>query len=142
MDSQFIIPHEVLKALKWMMENDVETFQSLIDNYVLNNLNLGASNYSEEEQHNIILDFFMLIEDRIAQTSQVNEANNAIQKNLMPFLNNIDTTSKDAFNNLILATSANKAQTDYANHPEKDPKGLLCKELLKRWKPSKKISIN
>lgn len=143
-NNQFIISHELLSLLQWLIENERDEIQDLITNAILNKNNLEKENIknTEEDQHSIVIDFFALLEEITHETSQENEVNSIVQRNIIPAINHIDTVTYDNFDNLLVAKSAQKAQNDHETNPEKDPKNILYKELLKRWKPSKRITVD
>lgn len=143
-NNQFVISHELLALLQWLIENERNEIQDLITNAILNKNNLenGVIEHTEEDQHSIVIDFFALLEEITHDTSQENEVNAIVQRNIIPAIKHIDTMTHDNFDNLLVAKSAQKAQTDHEINPEKDPNNILYKELLKRWKPSKRITID
>src|SRR3972149_2629664 len=70
-------------------------------------------------------------------TKAINEqaVKKAVEKNLMPAIDQIDSTICD---DATVRFSIEKAATKIDHNPMENPKELLFKELLKRWKQSNK----
>lgn len=144
-NNQFIISYELLQFFKWLLENEQETLKKLMARALRNGLHeklyahLAGQEDTEQDLQQNIVDFFALLEALLYDLVNENEVEKVVQRNLIPAINNIDSTACDTN---TLAVSAAKATSLWENNPQKDPKDILCKELLKRWKPSKKISVN
>jgi hypothetical protein len=140
-DNQFIISHELLQLFKWLFEYEQETIKKVVSKAVRNGLykkvqkNTFTSSDNSEELQQTILDFFALFETLLAESLNEQEVTTIIHRSLMPAINHIDATACD---NLTVALSAAKVTTLSKKHNPEDLKELLCKELLKRWKPLKK----
>lgn len=143
-NDQFVISYELLQLFKWLFENEQETLKKLIERALANGLDSRISQRvtqesSQEDLQQSIIDFFALLETLLYELTSENEIKKIVEKNLMPSINQIDSKACDQS---ILAASVNKASSVWENNPEQNPKDILCRELLKRWKPSKKIEIN
>lgn len=138
-NSQFIISYELLELFKWLLEHDQEGIRKIISRALSAGLDKklrtsGTITENPNELQKNILDFFFILESLLYEGISEEEVKKVIQQNLIPEINQIDSTTYD---NNSLALSISKATNAMENHPEKNPKDILCKELLKRWKPGK-----
>lgn len=140
-NNQFIISYELLELFKWLLEYDQEGIRKLIERALSLGFDkkLKATTLTENSQdlQKNILDFFLLMETLLYESINEEEVRKIIQHNLIPEINQIDSTNCD---NNTLAMSIAKATNAMENHPNKNPKDVLCKELLRRWKPKKLAS--
>lgn len=144
-NSQFVISYELLCLLHWLFENEQETLKKLIEKSFSNGLAEKIYNRkafitdSQEELQQSIIDFFLLLESFLYDLFNEQEAKKLMERHLIPAIDRIDSSTCD---NTTFALSIAKATAAYENDPKQNPKEVLCKELLKRWKPSKKIEIH
>ncbi len=141
-DSQFVVSFELLCLLQWLFENEQETMKKLINkafsNGLFEKLHRRERKCQEELQQSV-LDFFSLLETLLYELLSEDEVKKIVQRNLMPSIDKIDSI---LYNDSNLAASVAKATAAYENNPKQNPNDILCKELLKHWKPSKKIALN
>ncbi|HVX00778.1 MAG TPA: hypothetical protein VHA52_10145 [Candidatus Babeliaceae bacterium] len=139
--NQFSISYELLQLLEWILEHEQETFKKLIVKalrdgvYDSTSFHKSRVNGSEPLQQTV-LDFFHLLEQLLYETMSQHEVENLIQKSQMPFLDHLDSTQ---YTPATMQQSVAKAITTNKN-TGKDIQDIFFKELLKRWKPDKKIS--
>lgn len=131
-DGQFVISYELLSLLQWLIENEQETLKKMVLRATLHNN--GPIQHGEDVQQTII-DFFALLDALVAETSQEQEVQKVLQRVMIPAIDHIDTSMCDSN---AVALSVAKAQLALENKTGENPKEVLCKELLKRWKPHKK----
>jgi len=139
---QFVVSYELLKLLEWLIEHEQETLKKLLDNAMQRGLRLELAQAEDPEQEkNIaalqgnIIDFFTLLETLTHETLHEHEIKNNIQRIMIPAIYHIDTTACDSTS---VALSIAKATAAVENRTGENPKDVLCKELLRRWKPTKK----
>ena len=89
---------------------------------------------AEELQH-AILDYLAMMEHLLVEVTNERATKNALERNLMPALDQIDTTACD---DSTIRSSLAIATSKMERNPSQNPKEVLYKELLKRWKPTKK----
>lgn len=94
---------------------------------------------AEEEMQDSIVDFFSLLEGLLMETINEQAMLKAHEKNLVPALEHIDSTICDT---ATVRSSLEKATTKMTKNPEANAQQLLFEELLKRWKPNKKATMN
>lgn len=150
----FVISHELLKLLEWLMDHEQESIRKLVKNIVQQDAFIQAHidpNAQTEDLQQSIVDFFAMLDALIAESTHEDETETVILRSRLPALNNLDTKLYDA---AAIATSIEKAteavlKAEKSNRPNKkqekevSPKDILCKELLKRWKPDKSlVSVN
>jgi len=144
-DNQFVISYELLELLKWLFENEQEPLKKILKKSIENGLmeNLCRKNNSAkddiEELQQRITDFFSLMENLLFDCIKEQGIKKEVNKTLIPSLNNIDKT---AYDHIAFNLSLEKATAACLNNPEINPKVELCKELLKRWKPARKINLH
>jgi hypothetical protein len=141
-NTQFELSYEFLALLKWLVENEPENLKKIISRAVRSNFlsKVGTSEkVNAEFVQSSIVDFLELIDTLLLEVSHEKRVKKAVENNLMPALEQIDST---AFDSSTLQTSLDKATAALEAFPEKNPKDLLCTELLKRWKPLKKSQLN
>lgn len=144
-DEHFVVSYELLKLLQWLLIHEQDALKKLIVtslgkglDYELADTHDGTNqqeNESIEELQENIVDFFTLLEMLLHETLTEQNANTQIQKTMIPAINHIDTTACDLTS---VALSVEKATAAVRNKTGENPKEVLCKELLKRWKPVKK----
>lgn len=144
-DEHFVVSYELLKLLQWLLIHEQDALKKLIVTSLGKGLQYELAdthddtnqqeNESIEELQENIVDFFTLLEMLLHETLTEQNANTHIQKTMIPAINHIDTTACDLNS---VALSVEKATAAVRNKTGENPKEVLCKELLKRWKPAKK----
>ena len=151
-NTQFVLSFELLYLLRWLVEHDAEKLKKLVSKALAAGLKeeiseareLKKNNATNEEhliediQHSII-EFFGILETLLVETLNEQEDQRIIQRNLMPEIDQIDTTFCD---DTIVRTSIEKATAKLEHNSKQNPKELLLKELLRLWKPANKNSMN
>jgi hypothetical protein len=141
----FVVSYELLKLLQWLIENEQDTLKKLLHNALNHGLRselAQAHDMQQEEAEGLqasIVDFFSLLEALMQETLHESEAKNYIQRTMIPAIYHIDSNSCDTTS---VALSIAKATAAVEKKTGEDPKDVLCKELLRRWKPSKERSAN
>ena len=74
-----------------------------------------------------------MLDALIIETMNEQAVQRAMEKNLLPAIDQIDSNECD---NATVRFSIEKATSKYEHNPKENPKELLFKELLKRWKPT------
>ncbi len=145
-NAQFVLSHELLYLLRWLIEHDANKLKKIITKAVTSGLreemqkvdNTAELNLSEDMHHSII-DFFELLEELLLDAINEHVAQKAREKNLLPAIDQIDSTVCD---DATVRFSVEKATKKMELNPNANPKEQLLKELLKRWKPHNKNVIN
>ena len=76
-----------------------------------------------------------MLEVLLAEASKEHAIERARQQKLLPAIDQIDTSLCD---DTTVRFSMEKATSEIGSNPHKNPKDVLFKELLKRWKPADK----
>ncbi|HZW61436.1 MAG TPA: hypothetical protein VFF04_04365 [Candidatus Babeliales bacterium] len=144
--NQFVLSYELLSLLQWMVEHDAQTLKNLIAHALKAGLkqeiqrsDLKNTTQTLEGAQYSVLEFFSLLEALIAETINEHAVQSALEKNLMPAIDQIDSTHCD---DATVRRSIEKATAKLEHNPHDNPHDILFKELLKRWKPSKKTVVN
>lgn len=142
---QFVISYELLCLLRWLLENDVEKLKKMVSKALATGLKEDIKYFEqlgdvsadpvmvEEVQHSII-EFFSMLEMLLAESIKEQAVQRAVEKNLMPTIDHIDSTICD---DATVRSSVEKTVAKSEQHPRENAQNMLYKELLKRWKPSK-----
>lgn len=144
--NQFVLSYELLSLLQWMVEHDAHILKDLIANALKSGLkqeiqrsDLKNTTQTLEGAQYSVLEFFSLLEALIAETINEHAVQSVLEKNLMPAIDQIDSTACD---DATVRRSIEKATAKWELNPQDNPHDILFKELLKRWKPSKKTVVN
>lgn len=146
-NSQFVLSFELLCLLRWLVECEGEKFKKLINKAMQSGLKeelryaqkAQANEAMMEEVQYSIVEFFGMLEALIADAINEQAIQTALEKNLMPTIDQIDSNVCD---DATLRCSLEKATLKIEMNPKENPKELLFKELLKRWKPQNKNMMN
>ena len=145
-DGQFVLSYELICLLQWLMDHDAEKLKKIVTKALSTGLQkelLAAKeteqNGSLEEIQESIIDFFGMFEALLSESLNEHAVKKAMEKNLFPTIDQIDSTICD---NATVRFSVEKATSNIDSNPEENPKDLLFKELLRRWKPDKKNVLN
>lgn len=144
-ENKFILSHELLALLIWILENEEKALAALIKKAV----NAGLKHeiayntplHNEElimEAQNTVIDFFSLMEAHLAETLHERSIKKATVRNLLPALDQLDAKNFDSETVRMCIAKA----TNLPKDSKKTAKEALCKELLKNWNPQKNPEIN
>jgi hypothetical protein len=144
---QFIISHELLCLLRWLMDNDPDRIKKIITRALsrglreeLQNLNHTTDTDAIEEAQLNMLEFFGMLESLLAEALQEQAVQQVIDKGLMPAIDHIDPSACDD-NALNYGIEKANAKLQRSTSKEK-PQDVLLKEILKQWKPAKKQMLH
>jgi uncharacterized membrane protein len=144
--NQFVISYELLALLRWLIEHDTDKLKKIITKAQktglhgeITKIENNKESQSLDDIHLTIVEFFGLLESLLIESMNEKVVEKAIEKNLMPAIDHIDSSICD---DATVRFSVEKATSKMDHNPEEDPQDVLYKELLKRWKPSKKNLIN
>lgn len=145
-NTQFVLSYELLYLLRWLVEHDAEKLKKIVTKALASGLaeeiqrarEVQHEEQNEDVQYNI-LEFFSLLEALITETMNEQAVERALQKNLMPAIDQIDSTICD---DATVRSSIEKATAKFGHNSKESPKDVLFKELLKRWKPHDKNVLN
>lgn len=145
-NTQFVLSYEILCLLRWLVEHDAQKLHKLVSKAVasglLDEIHKAREAQSEEQMEEIqysILEFFSLLDVLITQSANEQTVQRAMQKNLMPAIDQIDSNVCD---DETVRSSVEKVTSKAEHNTKENPKDLLFKELLKRWKPHDKNILN
>lgn len=145
-NDQLVISYELLQLMEWIVENEQEALKKIIARALkrgfddqLKHSKSFKELYSLEEMQNSIIDFVILLETLLVESTNEQEVDNVIQKNLMPAIDHIDTNNCDSS---TLKSSISIATAKLHRNSKENPQEIFLKELLKKWKPTKNNIIN
>jgi len=144
--NQLTLSYELLFLMQWLIENEPEKLKALISQAFDNGLKEELKTISPfPEQHPMqdlqynIIDFLGMLETLLKEVSNENSVKRVMEKKLMPAIDQIDASN---FDNETVQYSVETASSKLDTNPEVNPQELLFKELLRCWKPDKKIVSN
>jgi len=145
-NSQFALSYELLNLLQWLGNNDVDKLKKIITKAVAHGLHdeiqkmntLSDPNLLEDMHHGII-DFFGLLDTLLFEAINDHVKQKAREKNLLPAIDHFDSSLLD---DETVRFSVETTTKKLDLHPHINPKELLFKEVLKKWKPLNKQSMN
>lgn len=146
-DNQFVISYELICLLQWILEHEGDTLKELVKKAMQSGLEQHAAPTDDSEStaptiddiQEIIIDFFELCDVLMAEVNHEQSVQKAVAKNLMPSIDKIDGKLCDA---AIVRSSIDKTTAQLDLSPNESAKDTLFRELLKQWKPHKKMAIN
>jgi len=143
-DEQFVISYELICLLKWLAEHEGPYLKRIINKALSSGLHKrlhkgeASDLFNLEDAQQSIIDFFCLLENIMLNSLNEQAVKHAVQKNLIPALEHIDSTVCD---DAMIRFSIERASVK-GNNSKESPQELFFKEILKRWKPSKKNILN
>lgn len=145
-DTQFVLSHELICLLRWMLKHDAKKLKKIIATAVYSGLRNDLQKDKTptdvarlEDLQEVIVDFFGMLEGILLESLDEHAVQKAIEKNLLPSIDQIDSTICD---DATVRFSVEKATSDIEKNTNESPKDLLFKELLRHWKPNKKSVAN
>jgi hypothetical protein len=146
-NKQFGISYELICLLKWILDNDTTKLKKIVAKSLSSGLKeelKDKNSFFDEEDilediKETILEFFATMEEILIDALNDQARKKAVEKNLIPDIEKIDSNICD---DATVKFSIEKATSKIDNNPKENPKELLFKELLKRWKPNKKNILN
>lgn len=146
-DGKVFLTYELLFLLQWLMEHEAESLKKIIARSLKNGFNdpdfknsdVIEMQISDPNIHQCVIDFLELLNILLIEASTELTMQKSAERNLIPALNHIDLTMCDSE---TIQGSLKKATTQLHHNPDENPKEILLKELLKRWKPDKTSLMN
>ncbi|HEB41443.1 MAG TPA: hypothetical protein ENI08_00295 [Candidatus Dependentiae bacterium] len=144
-NTQLTISYELLYLLQWLIEYDDSRLKQMITRALNQGLRKEmqktekSNELVDEMCYHTIIDFFELMEELLAESIEEHIEKKAREKNLMPAIDQIDSTVCD---DATMLFSIERTTTKIENDPNINPKEQLFKELLRSWKPHNKNTMN
>jgi len=145
---QFIVSHELLCLLQWLINHDIYRIKRMITRALnrgfkdkLANIDHAINAETLEDAQINILEFFAVLETILAECMQEQTVKQAIDKGLMPAIDQIDPS---ACNDLVVHYGLERANAKISKGKNNEkPQDILLEEILKSWKPAnKKQTLN
>jgi hypothetical protein len=138
-ENNFVVSIELLLLVRWLLEQERESLKKLVvkslQHGLLHELQAPREKLDCDELQQSIIDFFNYLEDTVGTLMPQYDVDQVIQRAMIPAINHID---KQQCDQEIVDASIAKASTNLTKLPQHELKSILCKELLKQWKPQKK----
>jgi hypothetical protein len=138
--AQFVLSYELLALLRWLVDQHEETLKNIVGHALSAGLHeelqklerTEDATYLHEIQHSIT-DFLTTLEALLIEMVGERIRQKAQYKDLAPAVEKIDSTICDQ---ALVDVSIEEAASKLKMNPRANPKELLFKELLRRWKPA------
>jgi hypothetical protein len=136
-NNQLELSYELLYLLRWLVEHESETFKKIVARAVRHGFKQPNGNQQNVEmlQHSIV-DFLDMLDTLLIESVHEEDVQKILDRQRIPELDHIDASACDQE---TVQLSLDKATTVLEHKPDKNPKDVLLKELLKRWKPQKNV---
>lgn len=142
---QFVISYELIHLLHWIIKYEPELLRDLITKSFLQgiedsleqNKGLYAQLTNADNMHNSIVDFLNFAENHISIMTETEAVKQVMHKSMMPVMNRCDSQIVDrevVKSSFLTAVEKGKISEDSDASQQQ-----FFKELLKQWKPSKKV---
>jgi len=139
-DSYMELSYELLYLLQWLIQNETGSLKKILNDAIKKGF-LAKLPYDGSHQksiganaHNQLEEFFTTLEILLLEVLEENEQIQTWEKSLTPALKKIDPAGCDVG---LLRSSIEKTNFYLKDHDHENPKDILFKELLKRWRPKK-----
>lgn len=140
----FMISYELLRLIRWLIEHDQEGLKRLVEKAFdhglaqeITELQYFGETHTVDELQGHVVEFFALLETLLAETAQEDIAQEALERSRIPAITQVDTHECDSG---IMAASIAKATAALDANGYENGKEIFCRELLKRWKPAKRLN--
>ena len=137
-DSSFSISAELLVLMAHIVDEHPHDLQELVHK-AQQTLATKKNVPHDPDIHENIIDFLSLMEIFVQQSYHDVEVDTMLTKQIMPAIDHIDQNNCDQE---AVNASIERATYQKAKNPKINAQEFLYKELLKRYKPSKKTSIH
>ena len=145
-NSQFALSYELLHLLKWLARNDTDKLRKIITKAIKQGLHDEIQKVDKisdpnllEDMHHGIIDFFEILDTLMFDAINDHVQEKAREKNLLPTIDHFDSSLLD---HETVRSSIAKTTKKLDSHPSINPQEQLFKEVLKKWKPLNKESMN
>lgn len=132
--------------MQWLIENHSDDIRTMVTSALDDGLEKEIQANSQDQgrhlsnsMQNSIIDFLSLLENVYQEASAERTVQKAMERNLMPAIEHIDTTMCD---DATVRFSVEKATSKIERSPESNAQDVLFKELLRCWKPRKETTSN
>jgi hypothetical protein len=79
-----------------------------------------------------IVEFLMLMEGLLFEALSEHQSKSSLRHQMLPAVARIDSAACDT---MLVQGSVERATSQMRQNPKENPRDLLMKELIKRWKP-------
>lgn len=144
---QILLTYELLFLLQWIMEHESDALKKIIVRALKNGFNdpefrsneVIEMQISDPTIHDCIVDFLSLIDSLLLETTTELDMQKNAEMTMIPALKHIDST---ICNDDVVQSSLRKTNAQLHSNSKQNAQEILLKELLRRWKPDKKVLSN
>lgn len=144
---QILLTYELLFLLQWMIEHEADALKKIVVRALKNGFNspdfrsneVIEMHISDPTVHESITDFLGLIDSLLLESTAELDMQKNAELTLIPALKQIDST---VCTDDVVQSSLKKTNAQLHSNSKQNAQEILLKELLRRWKPDKKILSN
>lgn len=137
-EDQYLLSPELIQLMNWIIQYEDEALKHIIARAVAQGLKQNKHEVlssSIEDMQQTFIQFINITELLLNEVISERALKNALQHNLLPALDQIDTSACD---DSVIRSSLAVTTSKIERNPTVNAKELLLKELLKRWNPENK----
>lgn len=143
-DNQCTLSYELLIVLQWLIDHEAPRLKKMILKGLANGLadqlqRQEAAPQNVDEMHDSIIEFFALLENILIEASNEQTMQQVLEKNLLPALDQIDSSICD---DATVRFSIERATAKSTRKTGETAQQVLFRELLRNWKPHNKKELN
>jgi hypothetical protein len=135
-----IVSYELLQLLRWIITTEPESLKIIMHNAIQNGFlehmtrmrTAQGTQQSNEELQQTVIEFFEMLEIELHDAATNVQGEAPAQKALNPAIQHVDSSLCDEE---TLAVSVAQATSQLKTHTPQQAKEMLCKEILKNWRP-------
>ena len=140
-NNHLIVSYELLQLLRWIITTEPEALKIIMHHAMqdgfMEQITRARSSQefqqSNEELQQTVIEFFDLLETELQEAAMNSNGEvQSVQTVLSPALEHVDSILCDEE---TLAVSVAQASSKLNSHTPQQAKEMLCKELLKNWRP-------
>lgn len=142
-NNQCTLSYELLIVLQWLVDNEAPRLKKMLQKGLASGLQEKLQHHTAaqnvDEMHDSIIEFFGLLETLLIESTNEKTMQQALEKNLMPAIDQIDASVCD---NATVRFSVEKATSKNGLKHGESAQEALFRELLRNWKPHNKKDLN
>ena len=134
---KYILSKKTISLINWLIEHDQESLKKLLAKAYHNGALINKNNdpLDDDEAQYIFFRLVGLIEILSEEIAEEHDVSHICNRSLLPKIKHIDNTE---FDQAVIEDTASKA-LHRAKEQNSRPENILFEELLKKWKPQKKL---
>jgi hypothetical protein len=144
--SQFALSYELLHLLQWLAIHDADKLKRIITKAIEQGLyeeiqkaEMAPNSELLQDMHHSTIDFFGMLDEMLCDAINEHVKQKARNSDLLATIDQIDSAICDTE---TVRSSMVKTAKKLDTYPHVNPKEQLFEEILKKWKPFDRNSMN